>query len=143
MEALIFDDPSEVRCSGVALSCPQKPPVLPVITGSGETSLCPEISDTVPSPLLSLGGHGGRPPTERQPESQLLRPAGHLPADQRGERPEPAGPAEGGSARVPDAVFARHQLDPAVHRLQSSRGMLSHTFYLSLFRWISLHVKSY
>ena len=92
---------------------------------------------------LSLGGHGGRPPAERQPESELLRPAGHLPADQRGERPEPAGPAEGGSARVPDAVFTRHQLDPAVHRLQSSRGTKSHTFYLSLFRWICFHVKIY
>jgi len=73
------------------------------------------------------GGHGSGPPPEGEPEPQLLRPAGQLPADRRRERPAAAGAAEGGAARVPDALLARRQLDPAVHRLPSSRGTRSHT----------------
>lgn len=82
--------------------------------------------------FLSAGGHGGGPPPERQPEPQLLRPAQHLQADQRGQRSEAAGGPESGGARVPDPLFTRHQLDPAVHRLQSSRGSQTHTFYVNL-----------
>lgn len=58
--------------------------------------------------LFSPGGHGSGPTAERQPEPKLLRSTGHLPADQRGKHPEPAGFAEGGGARVPDALFTRH-----------------------------------
>lgn len=72
--------------------------------------------------LFSPGGHGGGPTAKRPPEPELLRSAGHLPADRRRKRPEPAGFAESGGARVPDALFTRHQLDLAVHRLQSPRG---------------------
>lgn len=81
--------------------------------------------------FLSVGGHGGGAPLERQPEPQLLRPAQHLQADQRGECPEPTGGSEGGGAWVPDALLTCHQLDPAVHCLQSSRGSQSHTFYVN------------
>lgn len=69
------------------------------------------------------GGHGGGPPPERQPEPQLLRPARHFSTDQQRERPGPAGAAEGGDARVPDTLLTCHQLDPAVYRVQSSRGI--------------------
>lgn len=81
---------------------------------------------------LLPGGHGSGPPPQRQPQPQLLRPAQHVTADQQRERPEPAGPAAGGGARVLDALFTRHQLDPAVHRLQSSGGKQSP----SSFSWI-------
>lgn len=68
------------------------------------------------------GGHGGGAPPEGEPERKLLRPAGHLPADQRRQRPEAAARPEGGGTGVPDALLTRHQLDPAVYRIQSSRG---------------------
>ena len=58
--------------------------------------------------VLHAGGHGGGASPEGLLEPKLLRPARHLPADQWGEHPEPAGRAEGGDARIPDALLSSH-----------------------------------
>lgn len=82
--------------------------------------------------FCNVGGHGGGPSFEREPEQELFWPAHHLPADKLWKCPEASGRAEGGGAGVPDPVLSCHQLDPTVHRLQSCRGFHSQTLTYQL-----------